>query len=323
MMVQARNRRMGGRLNNMELRSDRFFPEKIMGKYVGKASRFRAMTHMIFGKKATRFFSFKLNMILSVPLQVMGRYSLPRKIIHPSSNQTVSAPVFTSIFTPVSSDSVRREFHWKQVVQNFLGAHGATAGFSQLGYARTAANAATQAFNYFATELSAMFRHPSPAAIQRERWEDLTRYGSETGNEGFFVSFAKQLVRRARRRSVDQISEGQSMLWEELKRRHETPVFALQSGIAGIHETSGRSRASLAEEAQELIFRGTDKIGREIDELKGIVKKTEDQVHEKVAHQVREIMAERNRQVDVGSLTLQVYRNMEKMIRIERERRGM
>jgi len=34
-------------------------------------------------------------------------------------------------------------------------------------------------------------------------------------------------------------------------------------------------------------------------------------------------MAERNRQVDVGSLTLQVYRNMEKMIRIERERRGM
>ncbi len=322
MMVQARNRRVGGRLSNMKLRSDRFFSEKIMGKYVGKKSRFPAMPHMIFGKKATRFFSFKLNMLLSVPLQVMNRYPLYRKIIHPSSNQTVSAPVFTAIFSPVFSDSGGRGFHWKQVMQNFLGAHGATAGFSQLGYARTAANGVTQAFNSFATELSPMFRR-LPSAIRRVRREDSTHYGSAARHERFFASFARQLVRRAAQEFVDQISKRQSMLREELKRRHETPVFALQSGIAGIHETSGRSRASLAEEAQELIFRGTDKIAREIDELKRIVKKTEDQVHERVAHQVREIMTERNRQVDVGSLTLQVYRNMEKMIRIERERRGM
>ncbi len=105
-------------------------------------------------------------------------------------------------------------------------------------------------------------------------------------------------------------------------RRPVTPIFALQSGNAGIHAAPERSRESLADKAQELIFRDTDKIGREIDKLKGIVKKTEDEIREKVARQLREIMTERNRQVDVGSLTHQVYRNMERMIRIERERRG-
>jgi hypothetical protein len=53
------------------------------------------------------------------------------------------------------------------------------------------------------------------------------------------------------------------------------------------------------------------------------VKKSEDQIHEKVMRQVREIGAERSQKVDMGQLTHQVYRNMERMIRIERERRGM
>jgi hypothetical protein len=113
------------------------------------------------------------------------------------------------------------------------------------------------------------------------------------------------------------------MLREELMRQPETPVSACQSGNVGIHAAPERSRESLSDKAQELILRDTDKIGREIDELKGIVKKTEDELREKIGRQVREIMTGRNRQVDIGSLTLQVYRNMERMIRLERERRGV
>jgi len=77
------------------------------------------------------------------------------------------------------------------------------------------------------------------------------------------------------------------------------------------------------EETGDLIFYSTNQLGREVDELKKIMKKTEDRIQDKVARQLGEIGAERNRQVDMGTLTLQVYRNMERMIRTERERRGM
>jgi hypothetical protein len=317
---------MGGSLNNiLRLRSDRFFSERIMGKYAGMRNRFPAMPQMIFGEKASRFFSFRfrLNMLLAFPVQVMNRYSLYRKDIYPSFDPTAFGPFFTTIPSPVFSDSVRQGSHWKQVVQNILTAHGAIAASSRLSYARTGANAVKQVFNSFVSELLAMFGHPSPAAVQRGSGETRTRYGSPTRNERFFASFAKQFSRHAHRTFVDEISKRQSMLREELKRRHEMLVVALQSGTAGIHAASEPSRESLTEKAQELIFRGTDKIEQEIDELKRIVKKTEDRVHEKVARQLREIVTERNRQVDVGTLTLEVYRNMERMIRIERERRGM
>jgi len=308
----------------MKLCSDRFFSERIMGRHVGMRRRFPAMPQMIFGEKASRFFCFKLNMLLSVPVQVMNRYSLYWKAIHASSNQTVSAPVFNPIFSPFFSGSVRQESHRAQGIQDMLAAHGAlAAASSRLSHARTAANAVTQAFSSFVGKLSAMSRHPFFPAIRRRRWDGRALYGSAIRHERFFTSFARQFGLRAHRIFVDQISKKQSMLREELMRRPETPVFALKLGNAGIHGAPERSRQSLAEKAQELIFRDADKIGREIDKLKRIVEKTEDGIREKVARQVKEIMTERNRQVDVGSLTLQVYRNMERMIRIERERRGV
>ena len=79
----------------------------------------------------------------------------------------------------------------------------------------------------------------------------------------------------------------------------------------------------MPERAGALFFKSTHQIERELDEVKRIVKKSEDRVQEKVSRQLREIDTERNRQVDIGQLTHQVYRNMERMIRSERERRGM
>jgi len=324
MMVPARNHRMGERLNRGKLCSDRFFSARIMRKYLGKRNRFSGMSQMIFGEKASRFFSFRLNMLLAIPTRVMNRYFPHRKDLHPSFDQTVSSHFFNTIFSPAIPDAVRQEFHWKKVVWSFLAVPGAlAAAATRLGYARAVARAVGQGFNSFAGGLSTLFSHPSTAALQRGLMENLTRYGGSTRLERSFASFDEKLIRLTNRTFIDQISKRQSMVGGELKRRHERQVFAFPSGTAGIHAASGRGRAAVTGEAGELIFHGTDKIGREIDELKRIVRNTEDKVHEKVSRQLREISTERNQKIDVGNLTLQVYRNMERMIRLERERRGM
>jgi len=324
MMVSARNSRMGERLNRGKLCSDRFFSARIMSKYLGKRNRSSGMPQMIFGEKASRFFSFRLQMLLTIPAKVMNRYFPYRKDLYPSFDHAVSARFFTTFFSPAFSNAVRQEFHWKQVVWSLLAVPGAlAAAASRLGYARAVARAVRQGFNSFAGGLSTLFSHPSTAALQRGHRENLTRYGRSTRHERFFASFAEKVIRHTNRTFIDQISKRRSMVGGELKRRLETPVFALPSRASGIHAASGRRRDAVTGEAGEIIFHNTDKTGREMDELRRVVKKTVDGVHEKVARQVREIMTERNQQVDVGNLTLQVYRNMERMIRLERERRGM
>ena len=113
------------------------------------------------------------------------------------------------------------------------------------------------------------------------------------------------------------------MLGKRLDRRYVLTHPVLETADTAVHQASRDNRKSLSEQTRDLIFQGTQRINREIDELKRIVNRTEGKVREQVIHQVREIMAERNRQVDVRDLTVQVYRNMERMIKIERERRGM
>jgi polyhydroxyalkanoate synthesis regulator phasin len=294
-----------------------------MAKYAGMRNRFPAMPQMVLDSKAPRSFSYRLNMLLSLPMQVMNRYSLYRKDIHTSLYQISSAPVITSIGSPVFSGALRQGFERKRVARNFPAADGPIAASSRLAYAMKEDNAVTKVLNSFINDQSAMFRGLLPSAIQGRQRESQIRYAGKTRHQRFFASLAEKYIRLVQRTFVDQISRRQGIMRKQPERRHETLGFAVLPETAGIHAASGRSRKSLTEQARELIFRGTDKIGREIDELKRTVKKTEDQVREKIAHQVREMMHDQNRKVDVGSLTLQVYRNIERMIRTERERRGM
>ena len=169
MMVQARNRTMGGSLNNiLRLRSDRFFSERIMGKYAGMRNRFPAMPQMIFGEKASRFFSFRfrLNMLLAFPVQVMNRYSLYRKDIYPSFDPTAFGPFCTTIPSPVFSDSVRQGSHWKQVYRISLLPIQLMPPYRGRG-CRATSNVLSRYSISFVSELLAMFGHPSPAAVQR------------------------------------------------------------------------------------------------------------------------------------------------------------
>jgi len=312
---------MWRRLNNMKLRSDRIFSERITGKYSGMSNRLPAMPQIVFGDRALRSFSFRLNMLISFPMQVMNRHSLFR--LHTSFHRPAPAPVFASIVNPVYSGALRREFGKKRVLENLLAAQRAITAFFRQGYAPKAADAVPQVSRFFVGDQSARFRGLLPSAILGGQREESTRSAGATRHKRFFASLAGQVIRLVHRTFVGQISGRQGILVEELRRRHETPIFAFRPETAGIHASPGRSREALPEQARELIFRGTDRIGREIDDLKKTVKKSEDQVREKVAHQVREMLRDQNRKVDVGNLTHQVSRNIERMIRIERERRGM
>jgi hypothetical protein len=146
------------------------------------------------------------------------------------------------------------------------------------------------------------------------------REDESTDHERRVFSFPMPLLRSLHLTFLERMLERQKILRGDVKIRHMdrtgTPVN--QAAFTQAPKTV-REKAQL----KELFFLSTNKIEHEIDELKRIVKKSEDQIHEKVMRQVREIGAERSQKVDMGQLTHQVYRNMERMIRIERERRGM
>lgn len=291
MKVQARNHMRARSLNTMRLCSDRIFSVRITGKYFGMRKRFPAMPQMIFKEKTARLFAISLKMLLSFPLRVINRYALNVEERNLSVDQTVYVPSFTTIFSHLSSGRVQQEFYRKQIIQNILTDHRAYIPFT-------------------ATAL----RGPAEKRIQ---------YAGSSRYERFAASFTEKFMQHSHRTFIDRISKRQRMLGEEANGMHEVPFLAVQSETAGIHASAGGIRKSLSEEGRELVFLSTNKIEREIDEMKRIVKKSEDRVQEKVSRQLSEISAEKNRQVDVGQLTQQVYRNMERMIRIERERRGI
>ena len=75
--------------------------------------------------------------------------------------------------------------------------------------------------------------------------------------------------------------------------------------------------------AQEFVFPRTKKIVDEIDILKTSLRRTEERINDKVVRELKEVVKTQIPKVDIGSLSFQVYRNIERMIRTEREKRGI
>jgi hypothetical protein len=84
-----------------------------------------------------------------------------------------------------------------------------------------------------------------------------------------------------------------------------------------------QARMAAATETKEFVFRRTQNIMDEIDILKTTLRRTEDRLNEKVGRQLQEAVKTQIPPIDIGSLSFQVYRNIERMIRAEREKRGM
>jgi hypothetical protein len=87
--------------------------------------------------------------------------------------------------------------------------------------------------------------------------------------------------------------------------------------------TQKPQRMAAAEETREFVFQKAKRFEDEIDDLKLSLRRTEDRINEKVVRQVKEVVKAQVPPVDVGGLSLQVYRNIERIIRAEREKRGM
>jgi hypothetical protein len=322
-MIQGQNRRVAERPGSVKLRSDRSFSERIMRKYLKMRNWFPAMPQIIFGERAVRFFSLKATILLTIPVRILTRYSLfSTRLIR----QRGPGPVLR--LSPVPSEHLR-SFE-NQILQNVFFMSGSrTTASSGMNYGMVSAGTVAYTFNGSARELSA----PQAVAATLGGSEvssrpamrslfDLIRIKQMEISRIFATSFADTYIRAPHRSSIDRILERQGNPREDPKMRHET-LFTGLLGTPAIRRVSQQGRNTVTERAVELFFHSTNKIKREIDELKRTIRRTEDQIHEKVVRKVRELGAEKNRQVDIGNLTLQVYQNMERMIRTERERRGM
>jgi hypothetical protein len=74
---------------------------------------------------------------------------------------------------------------------------------------------------------------------------------------------------------------------------------------------------------QEFVFPRTKNIVDEIEILKTSLRRTEERINDKVVRELKEVVKTQIPKVDIGSLSFQVYRNIERMIRTEREKRGI
>jgi len=135
----------------MRLCSDRSFPERIAGKYVGLSGRLPFTPEMIFaGKKTLRFMAFKLRMLLSVPIQILKRYLSPGSDTRTFVHNVLSAPLYTQQLPSLFIENVRMYAMQRQVPKSFPDFHQAKPVFFSSN-----------------NDQSAVFRRPVPPVVQR------------------------------------------------------------------------------------------------------------------------------------------------------------
>jgi|GEM_PF-4342561 len=97
-------------------------------------------------------------------------------------------------------------------------------------------------------------------------------------------------------------------------------------------DTSGRSRTGSAEglefpapqvPAQEFLLRNNRNLENRLKQLQDMVRQTEQRLQAKVLERVQEAVEAQRHPLEIKNLSLQVYRHIERLIRSERERRGM
>jgi hypothetical protein len=288
-----------------------------MSRYSGMKQRFPSMPRMVFGERASRFISLKLAMLLAVPVMILNRYAMPGVQIRTSIHHAVHAPAFAEAIGPVFSSTVHQVFRMERVSRNRPVAPAAAV----LGPGR--AMMSSRIFNSPVHDRPGMIGYHSSAAMHAWYGTFMTLYAADPGRMGSSGSPSGQVGRPAQGTFIDRIRGRHGIRVDLPVRRHVPPAIDVLPKKAAAHVTSRLGGEVLAGYAHELVFRKGVKTGNEIMEMKRILKETEDRVREKVSRQLGEMVTERNRQVDIGQLTHQVSRNIERMIRSERERRGM
>ncbi len=321
MTVKLRQRRISGTLRSLTLSSDLSFSRRITGKYLQKKSRSSAMPRLIFRERAARFFSFNASILVTLPALVLKRYSLLN--VRPVLIRGFGSGLRSPLRRPEPFGSSR-----SQGSPNVFFVIGSGTAASS-GMPRGSLSSGTGAFHGSAGELSGATRFAAPREGNENPISHTGRY--LFGPIGIrqmgvsripIASFADPSIRDTHRPLTDRKwvrlgKPGKDLGIRQMTQERGFPGTPVLQGV------SEQGRRRVTERAGELFFRGRDRIEREIDELKRVIRRTETQIDEKVVRQVREFGATRDSEIDVRNLTLRVYRNMERMIRIEQERRGI
>jgi hypothetical protein len=294
------------------------FHERILGKYLVRGLLFPVAPQMLFSRRATRFFSFSAGNALAVQLQILNRFSLffngrTSPVSHAGSSQL-------SYHLPVAALSFRErsrvpgeKFH--QTV--FL------AGTRKMRSRQTIhpGGAVLPSMAGLAFERGGEHGF-NDKVVRRFRIHNL--FGSHE-NRGRLISrvFSGPHAGRTTHGVSPRGSSDQKhrSLSEEVRTRPVMPSLRLSDATV-FPKIRRQYRGTVTEEPRGYFLQGSIRIEREISELKRIVRKTDEEIRRDVSQRISAI-AEMNRPVDVGGLSLQVYRNIERMIRSERERRGM
>jgi hypothetical protein len=301
----------------IRLCSDRRFPEAIAAKYLRTGKRLSA-PRMVFRGKRGRFFSFQAHVFVSIPLQMMSRYSLENTAL--SGKEAVPPPVFMKWLAVPG----RRESIGDRVMQHlFFMRREYAAALPKVGHGMTPPGSLTSI--YAAGIGQRLFLSGrSPGVSDGRAIAATPREDASSGFERSVFSFPMPFLRSFYGTFLERIAGRRRFVKEGTNIGHMTsPVARTEPPANQAAFKQGPKTFPGKSQVQEPFFQSTKKIEHEIEELKRVVRRTENRIHEKVVRQLREIGAERNLQVDVGQITHQVYRNMERMIRTERERRGM
>jgi hypothetical protein len=319
MSVERPNQRTAGTNGAMmRLCLDRRFPEAIAAKYLGQGKRHAAPPLMVFRGRAGSFFFFKSHVLVSIPLRLMNRCFLQSAVLF--RRDSVQAQVSTVTL----SEPFKQNF-WKDLTM----LHLFFVNWEHVAASPKASSAMTlpgRLAQISPAGIGQQLQAPKQAigASDRDTIEVMARKDGSTGYEGRFFPLSGPLLRGLHPKLLERIFESQGMMRKEMKIRHMTSYPAAVA--TPFNEASfkrGQKTVTGGAMGRDLFFQSANKIEHEIEELKRVVRSTEDHIREKVAHQLREIGVERNQKVDIGQITHQVCRNMERMIRIERERRGM
>jgi hypothetical protein len=316
------------KLRIIRLRTDRLFHERIMAQYRWKRRGYPLTPSMIFAEKKMGRFTLGTNFRLTFAFQVLVRQTFFWKYAARSIENQVSTTPAHNLFGYALLLQKRQWFSRGRLSPN-------TLSLRRPREARSAqkAGGAIPPFSTFSPAgpwpTTSLPGDGGSLLIEyRHHWKrNLLGVDARPQVLSFTaMSSAKRVPRNeAGQRLLEWVARRYSPIQVILTSRDDTLLGAGAGTPTFCSTPRKRQQGGLAaaEETREFIFQKTQRVEHEIDDLKLTIQRTEDQVSERVVRRLKEVVKEQLPVIDVGGLSLQIYRNLERMIRTERERRGM
>ncbi|HMK56402.1 MAG TPA: hypothetical protein VK448_07185 [Dissulfurispiraceae bacterium] len=315
--MRSPGRQRGAFQENIRLCFDRYFSGAISRKYLIRRRVYAFAPALTFRKKAGRGFSLKTDFFVSVALRMMRRYSFQNTILF----QVKEGAAGRSVEIPAAYSRISH--HAIQITNRAVfNSFDLAAVPSQAKSGRIASVTLTKIHPSGVGQGQTAIRERSRG--RKAAGPSQQQYKSIHSERNMFSSSAMSLHYRGAE-FIERIFNRAEMQKERVTNRYAAAPSArlMTTGIGLSSSRSEQAGVSVAPAERRIVFQLDGRVRQEVKEMKSFVRKTEERVREDVISRIREITSERGQAVDVGQLTNQVCRNIERMIRSERERRGM